>query len=84
MMLNKEYLKTVVKAEWNRHAVVVEKLNKSTVQETETVRQFYERREQLLTGRAQGMEDLIYDLGYLVLHLPNGDIDIIERFDKEE
>lgn len=82
MMLDKEYLKTVVKAEWDRYAVAFEKLNKPTIQESETLRQYYERRERLLKGRAEGMEDLIYDIGYLVLHLPNGDIDIIERFDK--
>ena len=83
-MLDVEKMKSLIKRQWEEYRYSIEKTQSSIVCYDEKLYRFYLDRAKTYKCRAQGMEDMLYELGYFVLHCSYGTcVDIIERIDKE-
>lgn len=83
-MMDLEKMKSLIRGQWEEYRYSIEKTQQSSVCYDEKLYRFYLDRAKTYKCRAQGMEDLLYALGYFVLHCSDGTcVDIIERIDRE-
>lgn len=84
-MMDLEKMKSLIKGQWEEYRYSIEKTQQPSVCDDEKLYGFYLDRAKTYKYRAQGMEDLLYSLGYFVLHCSDGTcVDIIERPDRGE
>lgn len=74
-------MKSLIKSQWDEYRYSIEKTQQCY---DENLYRFYLDRAKTYKCRAQGMEDLLYSLGYFVLHCSDGScLDIVERVDMD-
>ena len=78
-MLDKNYMKTVVKTWWDIYAEYNKKLNNAYL--PQTVRKVYEKQATQAKERAEAWEEVFFGYGYYTIHLDGGEIDVVERND---
>lgn len=84
-MIDLEKMKSLIKGQWDEYRYSIEKTQQSSVCYDENLYRFYLDRAKTYKCRAQGMEDMLYALGYFVLHCSDGTcIDIIERIERDD
>lgn len=84
-MIDIKKMKDLIKAQWEEYFYSIEKTQQSSVCNDENLYRFYFDRAKTYKCRAQGMENMLYALGYFVLHTSDGScFDIIERIDMGE
>jgi len=83
-MFDIKTIKTTVQNVWNEYIKCIEKTESSTISEDKNLFRFYSDRAKKFKYKAQGMEDLLYELGYIVIHCADGkSIDVVERIDMD-
>jgi len=81
-MFDIETIKTAVQNSWDEYRRCIEKTNSSTVYNDKNLFRFYSDRAKKFKYRVQGMEDILYEMGYLVIHCADGkSVDVLERID---
>ena len=83
-MIDLEKMKSLIKVQWDEYRYSIEKTQQSSVCYDENLYRFYLDRAKTYKCRAQGMEDMLYALGYFVLRFSDGSIDITERIERDD
>ena len=78
-MLDKNYMKTVLKTWWDLYVEYNKKLNNAYL--PQPVRKIYEDQAAEVKAIAQAWESIFFGYGYYIIHLDAGEIEVVERND---